>query len=141
MRRVLAAALMAALLLPGCGGDEGTTAAVSSGTAPATSTFVENTAGALAVPGAGLFDVYCNSCHGPGGSETLLVSPDSTIINYGSVAGALAFIRRAMPYENPGSLTAQQYERILAYILVQSKLIAADAAWDDLGSIPLVKGG
>ena len=59
------------------------------------------------------------------------------MVKYGTAGGVIAFIRRAMPYENPGSLSELQYNQIVAYLLVQNGLISPVIAWENLPGMQL----
>jgi mono/diheme cytochrome c family protein len=84
----------------------------------------------------------CAACHGINGKEspgvkllgTVLVGDTSaksrpkTIGNYWPYATTLFdYVRRAMPYNQPGSLTDNEVYSITAYLLNANKIIKADA--------------
>lgn len=83
-----------------------------------------------------IYQQKCSSCHGVTGSEGpmgALVStiPDTsnakTVGNYWPYATTLYdYIRRAMPYNQPGSLTNQEVYALCAWILQQNKIIEDD---------------
>ncbi len=60
---------------------------------------------------------------------------------YGTVNGLLAFISWAMPYGDPGSLTASQYNQITAFLVVEDGLVDGATLWKDLVDIGLSKSG
>ena len=90
-----------------------------------------------AVEGRSFFAAQCVSCHGErgegnayfpplvGGLGTLASQqPNLTVGSYWPYATTVwDYIRRAMPYQNPGSLTSDQVYSLTAYILYMNKLI------------------
>lgn len=91
--------------------------------------------------GKALYVVKCAPCHGESGTEvagvklagTPLVGDTSansrpkTIGNYWPYATTVFdYIRRAMPYSQPGSLTNNEVYSITAYLLNANKIIKAD---------------
>jgi mono/diheme cytochrome c family protein len=86
--------------------------------------------------GAPIFAQKCASCHGEGGkgggiAAGLVGGPPrasldggKTIPNYWPYATTLFdFIRRSMPFTQPGSLTNQEVYALTAYLLAANKLI------------------
>lgn len=91
--------------------------------------------------GKAIYAVKCAACHGENGTETPgvklaglpLVSDTSakskpkTIGNYWPYATTVFdYIRRAMPYNQPGSLTNNEVYSLTAYLLNANKIIKAD---------------
>lgn len=89
-----------------------------------------------AIDGRALFDRRCASCHGPGGrgatADELVTprhplsdpDPDKSIGNYWPFATTLFdFIRRAMPMDAPGSLSADEVYALAAYLLYANGVI------------------
>ena len=80
-----------------------------------------------------VFEQKCATCHGATGREgpmNVLVSTDTTatavkgIGNYWPYATTLFdYIRRAMPYQSPGSLSNDEVYALTAWLLFQNKLI------------------
>jgi mono/diheme cytochrome c family protein len=104
------------------------------------------TFGVLADAGAEAYRVYCSGCHGGfsgvnGLGGVALIGPGSSLFMYGTVNGLLIFITHgrpfAMPYENPGSLTATQYDEITAYLSVQNAFVSPITSWENLSDIIL----
>ena len=99
-----------------------------------------------------LFATYCAGCHGENGKGGIvepvvfdnpppLSGPGSVkaIGNFWPVSTTLFdFIRRAMPYTQPVSLTNDQVYALTAYLLNMNKVIA-DAEVMDAKSLPRVK--
>jgi S-disulfanyl-L-cysteine oxidoreductase SoxD len=90
--------------------------------------------------GAEVYAAKCASCHGPTGTEgpkdrlvggqgTLATGkPIKTIGSYWPYATTLYdYIRRAMPFNAPQSLTADETYAVVAWLLFQNKIIAEDA--------------
>ena len=101
-------------------------------------------------PGAGtvtegreVYDRRCKRCHGDagkGGDEAALVGgqgslatpkPLKTVGSYWPRATTLFdYIRRAMPYKNPGSLPDPQVYAVTAYVLNLNGIVKADERLD-----------
>jgi mono/diheme cytochrome c family protein len=91
-----------------------------------------------------LYVAHCASCHGDfgegvdrwpaliGGRGTLATdAPRRTIGSYWPYAPVVFdYIRRAMPYAAPQSLTTDEYYAITAYVLHLNELLPADATLD-----------
>ena len=90
-----------------------------------------------------IYQVKCVACHGPegsgvindrlvGGQGTLkAAAPVKTIGSYWPYATTLFdYIRRAMPYPEPHSLSDPDAFALTAYLLHLNGLIAADAVMD-----------
>jgi mono/diheme cytochrome c family protein len=101
--------------------------------------------------GGAIYRAQCASCHGMNGEGVApfypaLIGRDSrgedfdfasdprierTIGNYWSHATTLYdYIRRAMPYYTPGSLSADETYAVTAYLLAANRVIAEDAVLD-----------
>jgi cytochrome c len=88
-----------------------------------------------AAGGAKIFAEKCTLCHGDhgqggraarliGGPPKASLDGGKTIANYWPYATTLFdFIRRAMPFTQPRSLTDQEVYALVAYILAENKLI------------------
>jgi S-disulfanyl-L-cysteine oxidoreductase SoxD len=95
-----------------------------------------------AAAGKQVYEMYCIACHGPTGNE----GPNDRLVgmepwgdwpgtrgigNYWPYATTLFdYIRKAMPQNAPGSLTADQTYAVIAYILSLNGLLSADAVLD-----------
>jgi len=91
-----------------------------------------------------LYTQHCAACHGDfgegldrwpalmGGQGSLTTeSPRRTIGSYWPYAPPVFdYIRRAMPYQAPGSLTDDEYYAITAYVLHLNELLPQDAELD-----------
>lgn len=93
--------------------------------------------------GAALYQQHCQACHGAegqGGMNGDLVggvgslataAPKKTITSYWPYATiAFDYIRRAMPYTAPGSLSADEVYAIVAYLLSRDGVVPKDALLD-----------
>jgi mono/diheme cytochrome c family protein len=113
-------------------------------------TDLPNGAGSV-VQGQKIFADTCAACHGDhgtegpmdrlvGGAGTLdTKKPIMTVGSYWPYATTLYdYIHRAMPLNNPQSLSADQVYAVTAYILNLNKIIADDAVLDK-NSLPAVK--
>lgn len=88
-----------------------------------------------AVDGARVYAIKCAGCHGPegkGGTAAKLVggepvknmSSEKTIAGFWPYSTTLFdYIRRAMPFQQPRSLSNEEVYALTAYILAQNKLI------------------
>ncbi|WP_299731067.1 cytochrome c [uncultured Endozoicomonas sp.] len=103
-----------------------------------------STEGGNAIQGKNLYQQHCQFCHGlagQGGAYDQLVGrlendsfpfaehhpPVNTIGNYWPWATTLFdYIRRAMPYTRPGSLSDDEVYSLTAYILYENKIIPED---------------
>jgi cytochrome c len=97
-----------------------------------------------------IFAESCAACHGQngegkpadqlvGGFGTLTTSkPVRTVGSYWPYATTLFdFVRRAMPFNAPQTLTADQVYAVSAYVLYLNKIVAADAVLD-AASLPKI---
>jgi mono/diheme cytochrome c family protein len=101
--------------------------------------------------GAKIYAEKCTACHGDngkGGAAAALVSDrglaginaaQKTIRNFWPYSTTIFdFIRRAMPYQMPRSLTDDEVYALTAYILAENKLIGANDMMD-AQTLPKVK--
>ena len=101
--------------------------------------------------GGKLYADHCMACHGPGGEGGIkdrLVGgigslatdqPVKTVGSYWPYATTLYdYIRRAMPYQAPASLSDSDYYALAAYLLNRNGLLPDDATLDRQ-SLPKVK--
>src|SRR5580692_2572712 len=101
-----------------------------------------------AAEGGAIFAEKCALCHGDngrgghavrliGGPPKASLDGGKTIANYWPYATTLFdFIRRAMPFTQPRSLTDQEVYSLVAYILAENKLIGED---DEINAATLPK--
>jgi mono/diheme cytochrome c family protein len=106
-----------------------------------------------AVAGAKIYAEKCALCHGPtategkflhgvlvGGKESLTtLEPMKTIGSYWPYATTIFdFVRRAMPFNNPGSLTADEVYSLAAFLLYRNDIIEEPTVIDAM-TLPKVK--
>jgi S-disulfanyl-L-cysteine oxidoreductase SoxD len=104
-----------------------------------------------AARGQAVYEANCQACHGvkgqggiggrlAGGQGTLAsATPVKTVGSYWPYAPTLFdYIHRAMPYPKPGSLSADDYYAVTAYILNLNRLWPSGAKLDKT-SLPNVK--
>jgi mono/diheme cytochrome c family protein len=101
-----------------------------------------------AADGTKIFAEKCSACHGDngkggraarliGGPPKASLDGGKTIANYWPVATTLFdFIRRAMPFTQPRSLTDQEVYALCAYLLAENKLIGQN---DEMSATTLPK--
>ena len=98
-----------------------------------------------------IYEAQCQACHGPKGvgkpNDALVggigslggPNPVKTVGSYWPYATTLFdYVRRAMPFQAPKSLTADETYALSAYILHLNGLVAADTVLD-AQSLPKVK--
>ncbi len=115
----------------------GVTPAGANVTAPAGDTF-----GSMAQAGKSVFSANCASCHGSNGEGLIapaLWGSGSALAKYGTAQGLLVFVSAAMPLSSPGSLSHQDYLKVVSYLLIQNNDVSANAAFSEsqLGGIAL----
>ncbi len=104
-----------------------------------------------AAGGLRVYAAKCLACHGPGGEHgpmpalvggqgTLAsASPLRTVGSYWPYATTLFdYNRRAMPYDRPGSLTADELYAVTAYLLSENGILAENAELN-AQTLPLVE--
>ena len=107
--------------------------------------------GGTPAQGAPIYAEKCSACHGDngkGGIANALVSDrkidgisasQKSIKNFiGDATTVFDFIRRAMPFQAPHSLTDDEVYALTAYILAENKLIGANDVMD-AQTLPKVK--
>ena len=93
--------------------------------------------------GAGLYQLHCLACHGAGGQDGIndrlagghgsiaSGAPVKTVGSYWPYATTIFdYIRRAMPYTAPGSLSADQIYALTAYLLFINGLVEEGQSLD-----------
>ena len=90
----------------------------------------------------------CTACHGPTGTEgpavALVGGEVTTRTNYWPIRhwpfapSIWDYIRRAMPYDRPGTLTVDEVYAVTAFLLYRNDLIAEDYMLDEQ-TLPMVE--
>jgi len=104
-----------------------------------------------AVAGKPIFAAKCATCHGPSGKEgpqDILVGgrgslatsrPLKTVGSYWPYATTLwDYLRRAMPFDHPGTLTADEVYSVTAYVLFLNDIVT-DQDVIDQKTLPLIQ--
>jgi mono/diheme cytochrome c family protein len=121
-RALIAGVGLALILLGGCGGgDNGNGGDGGSGTP-------ESQADQIAA-GREVYTAECAQCHGEqgeGGSGPLLIGGNKRIASYQTTKRLYDYVSSTMPFDEPGSLTAEQYWNVIAYLLDANELLPAD---------------
>jgi mono/diheme cytochrome c family protein len=92
--------------------------------------------------GAAIFEQKCELCHGKGGQggrNVALSGPERTVATYIPHATTLFdYTRRAMPWQQPKSLSNDEVYAVTAYILAINKIIGENEMMD-AQSLPKVR--
>ncbi|MGC8787756.1 MAG: c-type cytochrome [Anaerolineae bacterium] len=91
------------------------------------------TVGELASVGQPFYAASCARCHGAtaqGASAPALIGPNAKLDKFGNAQALLQYMSRAMPPNGPGSLTAEQYLRVLAWLLLGNGYVQSDTVLD-----------
>lgn len=83
--------------------------------------------------GKNLFAANCAKCRGDqgqGGEGLRIIGSPNGLHGYRTARGLFDFVSSDMPFDNPGSLKAEEYWDILAFILDANRLLPPDT---DLG--------
>lgn len=101
--------------------------------------------------GRSLYQTHCLACHGAGGTG----GPAGDLVGgHGSIGGAAPrrtvgsywpyattlfdYIRRAMPYDRPGSLSSDEVYALVAYVLAENDIIGRNDSLD-AATLPAVR--
>jgi cytochrome c oxidase subunit 2 len=93
-----------------------------------------NTFGALAQAGSTVFADSCARCHGDKGQGKVgpaIIGSGQQLAKYQTAQGLLAFISTNMPFDQPGSLTHEQYIELLAFLMVQNNDVAEGVPFNE----------
>jgi len=100
-----------------------------------------STVGQLANLGQAVFTRSCVRCHGDkgqGGSGSALIGTQAQLSRYTNALGLLDKMRTTMPRGAPGSLSAEEYLQLLAFLLQQNNVLQANAPLDSSGLASIV---
>ena len=84
------------------------------------------TAGELATLGYAVYKTSCGRCH----DDSFAGPLSSGLRDFRNAQELLRFMQTKMPQDAPGSLPAEEYFYVLADIMVDGKVVAADAVLD-----------
>jgi cytochrome c553 len=121
-RRALVAGVGLALLLGGCGGGDNGNGSGGDGDGAV------SRADQIAA-GREVYTAECAQCHGQngeGGSGPLLIGGNKRIASYQTTERLYDYVSTTMPFDQPGSLTADQYWNVIGYLLDANELLPAD---------------
>lgn len=101
-----------------------------------------STAGELAESGWAVYGRSCVGCHGPkaaGRPAPALIGADTKLNRHVDAQGLMDFMSSEMPVNRPGELPVEEYQQLLAMLLVENKLVQRNSVldFDALGDIPL----
>lgn len=116
----------------------------SPSTPPPTSAPTGSNISQFADSGKTVFARRCSICHGDqgqGGSGPVVIGASADLIKYKTAQGLLDYIDSAMPANAPGSLSQQEYQQVLAFLMVQNNYTTASTTFDTnkLTDLPLSK--
>ena len=123
------------LLLAAC-----TSGTTTSPTAATSTTAGGTTAGQLSASGQAVFSSRCAGCHGAsgqGGAGPTIIGSGQALAKYNTAQGLLAYISANMPASAPGSLSAQQYLEVTAYLLVQNNYVSSGQVLEVAGLVSI----
>lgn len=87
----------------------------------------------LAVVGQPFYVASCARCHGAtaqGASAPALIGANAKVDKFGNAQALLQYMSRSMPPNAPGSLTAEQYVQVLAWLLLGNGYVQPDTVLD-----------
>ncbi len=87
---------------------------------------VAQTAGELATLGVAVYKASCGRCHDGGFASPL----SNGLRDFRNAQELFRFMQTKMPQDAPGTLEPEAYFQVLAGILVDGKIVAADAVLD-----------
>lgn len=112
------------------------------GTAPTAQPASGPTAGQLASRGREVYLAQCAVCHGDQGqglTAPAVIGASANLGKYATARGLYDYTRVTMPQTAPGSLSAEAYQQVVGYLLLQNGFVSANAslAESNLDSIRL----
>jgi mono/diheme cytochrome c family protein len=89
-----------------------------------------------------VFARSCTGCHGPKGGGTpapALVGSKANLSRFGDAQRLLSFVSQEMPVNRPGALEEEEYQQLVALLLVENGLVDSelDIDFQALDTIPL----
>ncbi len=104
------------MLLSGCGGGNGGDAVPAS-------------QDDQVAAGQSVYAASCAKCHGAegeGGTGPLVIGGGKRIATYGDTDRLYDYVSRTMPFDTPGSLAADEYWQVIAFLLEENALLPAE---------------
>jgi mono/diheme cytochrome c family protein len=123
-RALIAGVGLALLLVGGCGGGDNGNGDNGGGG----SGIPESQADQVAA-GREVYTAECAQCHGAngeGGSGPLLIGGNKRIASYQTTRRLYDYVSTTMPFDDPGSLTQEQYWNVIGYLLDANELLPPD---------------
>ncbi|MDO8491248.1 MAG: hypothetical protein Q7T04_04450 [Dehalococcoidia bacterium] len=80
-----------------------------------------------------MFAVRCAKCHGEKGegfTGPAIIGPNANLGKYANAQGLINFMGLSMPLDAPGSLSSDQYQQLLCFVLVKNNLVAPASAFN-----------
>jgi cytochrome c len=77
----------------------------------------------------GVYAASCAKCHGAqgeGGTGPLVIGGSKRIASYGDTDRLYDYVSRTMPFDTPGSLTADEYWQVISFLLEENGLLPED---------------
>jgi mono/diheme cytochrome c family protein len=94
----------------------------------------DGTVGELAELGRAVYGRSCVGCHGAKGGGVpapALIGAQNKLAKYGDAKTLLDYVSAEMPVNRPGELSSQEYEQLMALLLLENKIVQADADFDE----------
>lgn len=144
---ILVVVLVMAIFVGACGSPKPTATpapTATSSTATPTATSSTQTMVQLASAGQTVFAASCAKCHGAQGqgvTAPAVIGANARLDKYNTAQTLLSFISSSMPLNAPGSLSQQQYQQLLSFLLLRNNYAQASTPFDpnQLGNIQLKK--
>lgn len=76
-----------------------------------------------------VYTAECAQCHGQdgeGGTGPLLIGGNKRIASYQTTKRLYDYVSTTMPFDEPGSLTPEQYWNVIGYLLDANELLPPD---------------
>ncbi|MCG8348394.1 MAG: cytochrome c [Chloroflexales bacterium] len=101
------------------------------------------TFGQLANTGQSVYATYCTECHGANGegiTGPAVIGAEANLVKFQDAHKLLAYVSAAMPQNNPGSLSDEEYRQLVSYLLIANQRATGDQPFnpDELALITLL---
>jgi mono/diheme cytochrome c family protein len=76
-----------------------------------------------------VYAAECAQCHGEqgeGGTGPVLIGGNKRIASYETTERLYDYVSRTMPFDEPGTLSQEQYWDVIAYVLDENALLPQD---------------